>query len=132
MILLDYHYLVNEILSDLLVEFCCMLMQVRGILLFGVRSDFILRKFTDYEAMAMLCLSESERASLKGRFEEISEGFSALDAFTAEGVLPLVSVLDSANILREDISSKFMPREDLLKNAPQSHDGYFQVPAAID
>ena len=80
----------------------------------------------------MLDLSESERAGLKERFDEVADGFSAIDAFDTSGVEPLVSVLDLNNVMREDISAKFMPREELLKNAPEQHDGYFQVPATID
>ena len=91
-----------------------------------------MRKFRDYEKMAMLDLSESERAVLKERFEEISGGFAALDAYDTDGVEPLVSVLDLNNVLREDVSTEFMPREEVLANAPESFDGYFRVPAAID
>jgi len=92
----------------------------------------MLRKFEDYEAMAMLCLSEAERVVLMERFDAISNGFSALDAYDTDGVEPLVSVLDSYNIIRDDVALKFMSREELLANAPESFDGYFQVPAAID
>ena len=91
-----------------------------------------MREFTDYESMAMLDLSESERLGLKERFNEITGGFSALDAYDTSGAKPMVTVLDLYNVLREDISAKLMPRDELLKNAPEQHDGYFQVPAAID
>ena len=88
--------------------------------------------FADYESMAMLELSESERSELEKRFGEIADGFSALDAFDVDGVEPLVTVLDLHNVLREDVSAKFLSRDELLKNAPEQHDGCFQVPAAID
>jgi len=91
-----------------------------------------LRKFKDYESMAMLDLPEAERVSLEARFKEVSGGFSALDAYDTGGVEPLVTVLDSFNVVREDVSAKFISREKLLENAPEQHDGYFQVPAAID
>jgi aspartyl-tRNA(Asn)/glutamyl-tRNA(Gln) amidotransferase subunit C len=91
-----------------------------------------LRSFIDYENMAMLELPESERASLNERFDVLVDGFSALDKYDTSGVLPLVTVLDLHNVLREDVPEKFMPREDLLKNAPEHHDGYFQVPATIE
>jgi len=82
--------------------------------------------------MAMLDLSESERATLKARFEEITDGFSALDEYDTNGADPLVTVLDLSNVIREDNTSKSISREELLKNAPEQHDGYFQVPATID
>ena len=91
-----------------------------------------MRTFNDYESMAMLDLTEAERTRLTERFDEITGGFAALDAFDTDGVEPLVSVLDLHNVLRDDVASKFISREELLKNAPEQHDGYFQVPAAID
>ena len=91
-----------------------------------------MRDFTDYERMAMLDLSDSERDLIRKRFDELAGGFSALDAFDTDGVEPLVSVLDLNNVLREDAAKKFFSRDELLANAPEQHDGYFQVPAAID
>jgi len=91
-----------------------------------------MKSFTGYENMVMLDLSESKRLRLSERFEEIVAGFSELDAFDVSGVEPLVSVLDLHSILREDISSKSLSRDELLKNAPVQNDGYFEVPAAID
>ena len=89
-------------------------------------------KFEDYENMAMLDLSESERVLLKKRYDEISATFTALDEYDTDGTLPLVALPDLKNVMREDVSSRFMPREELMANAPEQHDGYFRVPAAID
>ena len=97
-----------------------------------------LRAFSDYENMAMLEFSDEERITLKRRFDEITSGFSALDAYDTDGIEPLVTVLDLHSIVREDITSKTVSREELLANAPKQSntpersDGYFQVPAAID
>ena len=91
-----------------------------------------MRSFKDYENIAMLDLPESERAGLEARFDEIVSGFAALDDYNTEGVLPLVSVLDVVNVLREDVTVKLFTRDEVLANAPEKHDGYFQVPAAID
>ena len=91
-----------------------------------------MRKFTDYESMAMLELTESERDVLSERFDEIVSGFSVLEEYDTSETEPLVSVLKLHNVLREDVSSKFISRDELLENAPEQNDGYFQVPAAID
>jgi aspartyl-tRNA(Asn)/glutamyl-tRNA(Gln) amidotransferase subunit C len=82
--------------------------------------------------MAMLELPESERMSLMERFDKLADEFSALDKYDTSSAEPLVTVLNLYNIMREDIPEKFMQREDLLKNAPEHHDGYFQVPATIE
>ena len=91
-----------------------------------------MRTFKDYESMAMLDLPVSERAGLVARFDGITDRFTALDIFDTCDVEPLVSVLELHSVLREDEAKKFISREELLKNAPEQHDGYFQVPAAID
>jgi len=91
--------------------------------------------FDDYASMAMLELSEAERVVLRKRFEDITGGFDALEAYDdviINSAAPLVSVLDLNNVLREDTAVKCFSREELLKNAPEQHDGYFQVPGAVD
>ena len=85
-----------------------------------------------YESMAMLDLSVAERVELEERFDEIVDGFSALNKYDTSGVQPLVSVLDVQNVLREDFTEKLFSRDALLDNAPERHEGYFQVPATID
>ena len=91
-----------------------------------------LRNFTDYENMAMLDLPEPERLRLLERFNDVTGMFSMLDEYDTSEVEPLVSVLDIYNVTREDVADKFVSRDELLKNAPEQHDGYFQVPAAIE
>ena len=91
-----------------------------------------MRSFKDYENMAALDLPDAERAKLTTRFDEIVSGFAVLDEYDTDGVLPLVSVSDVHNVLREDVAAKRFSRDELLENAPEKHDGYFQVPAAID
>jgi aspartyl-tRNA(Asn)/glutamyl-tRNA(Gln) amidotransferase subunit C len=82
--------------------------------------------------MAMLELSDAEREELKGRFDAVTGNFDALERYDTTGAEPLVTVLDLGNVLREDIPAKFMPRDELMKNAPEQHDGYFVAPATID
>jgi aspartyl-tRNA(Asn)/glutamyl-tRNA(Gln) amidotransferase subunit C len=86
----------------------------------------------NFESMAMLELSESEFSVLKLRFDAVVSGFNALEKYDTSGVEPLVTVLERFNVLREDVSTKFMPRDELMKNAPEQHGGYFVAPATID
>jgi len=85
-----------------------------------------------YEAMAMLELSDDERELLSARFEKITDGFSALDAIDTAGALPLVSVLSLNNVMREDVCKKDFTRDEILSNAPEQYDGYFQVPGTLE
>ena len=84
-----------------------------------------------YESVAMFCLSDEERETLKNRAEAIAESFDALETVDTDGVAPLVTVLDMHNVLREDVSEKFLTKDEIMSNAPEKHDGYFQVPGTI-
>jgi len=88
---------------------------------------------TRYEAMVKLNLPQDEREDdIAKRAELVLESFAELDAVDTDGVLPLVSVLDVQNVLREDVAVKFMPRDELLANAVEQYDGYFEVPKTVD
>jgi len=89
-------------------------------------------RITSYENMAMLELSDTERKVLEERFGDITGSFDKLEQYDTAGTEPLVSIIDLGhNVLREDIPAKLLLREDLLKNAPEQHDGYFQVPGTL-
>jgi len=87
---------------------------------------------TEYEAMAMLCLQNEERDIVEERLKELEKSFSKLDRINTTNVQPLVSVLDIKNVFREDISAKIISRDEILENAPEQYDGYFQVPGTLE
>ena len=84
-----------------------------------------------YEAMAMFDLDENEREKLRVQCESLTESFKAIDTIDTENVKPMVSVIDATNILRDDVATQFITRDELLSNAPEQHDGYFQVPETL-
>ena len=85
----------------------------------------------NYEAMAKLDLPDAERQQLSNVADMLIDSFGALASIDTDGVEPLVTVLDVQNVLREDISTKMLSREELLANAPMQHEGYFQVPKTL-
>jgi len=87
--------------------------------------------FSNYENMAMLELQASERELIEKRFTEIIQHFPKLDKYDTSNVEPLVSVLDLHNIMREDVASTSITRDELLSNAPEHTDGYFVVPETL-
>ncbi|MCL2200932.1 MAG: Asp-tRNA(Asn)/Glu-tRNA(Gln) amidotransferase subunit GatC [Oscillospiraceae bacterium] len=89
-------------------------------------------EISQYEAMAMLDLQEGEREMLAERLNLLFEGFAKLESADVEGVEPLVSVIDRYNVLREDVAEKIITRDELLANAPEQYDGYFQVPGTLE
>ena len=85
----------------------------------------------EYEAMAMLDLPDHEREALSKRFVALAESFTALERIDTENVEPLVTVLNLNNVMREDVFEKFLTRDEILSNAPEQYDGYFQVPGTL-
>jgi len=85
-----------------------------------------------YEAMAKLDLPDNERELISARAAVLVESFAELDGINTDGVQPLVAALDMQNALREDVSVKKFTRDDILSNAPEQYDGYFQVPKTVE
>ena len=85
-----------------------------------------------YEPMAKLSLDAESRAVANDIIARLEDEFSKMEKVDAEGVEPLVTVLDLRNVLREDVSAQIVSRDTLLESAPEEYDGYFQVPKTID
>ena len=86
----------------------------------------------DYEAMAMFDMPDAEREALGKRLNDVAGGFAALERIETDGVKPLVTVLNLNNILREDVAVKLLTRDEILANAPEQYDGYFQGPGTLE
>ena len=91
-----------------------------------------MKDIKNYEAMAKFDLPETERGWVSARADMLMDSFNQLAGIDTSGVEPLITVLDVKNVLREDISVKMLPREELLSNAPEQYEGYFQVPKTLD
>ena len=86
----------------------------------------------DYEAMSKLNLSEDERRLISSHADILIDSFGRLERIDTSGVEPLITVLEGKNVFREDISVKMLSREELMTNAPEQRDGYFQVPKTLE
>ncbi len=85
-----------------------------------------------YEVMAKLDLPQVERQDSAARAETLLQPLAEMEKVDTAAVQPLVTVLELQNVLREDNAQKFLTREELLENAPEQYDGYFQVPKTMD
>ena len=90
-----------------------------------------MKNIKDYEAMAKLDLPDDERRQISAIASRLIDGFAILSSIDIDGVEPLFTVLDVQNVLREDINTKMLSRDELLANAPMQSDGYFQVPKTL-
>ncbi|MDN6519109.1 MAG: Asp-tRNA(Asn)/Glu-tRNA(Gln) amidotransferase subunit GatC, partial [Enterococcus sp.] len=49
-----------------------------------------------------------------------------------EGVPFTSNVLETINVMREDVADQGWSRDELMKNVPEHEDGFIKVPAIID
>ena len=85
-----------------------------------------------YESVAMLSLSGEERKQLEERAGALAENFATIEKIDAGGAAPLISVLNLHTVLREDTAEKHLTRDEIMSNAPEQYDGYFQVPGTLE
>jgi len=90
-----------------------------------------LQDIKKYEAMAKLDLPENERQWISGCVNVLVESFNELQKIDTSGVQPLVTALNIQNVFREDTCAKMLSREELLSNAPEQYDCYFQAPKTL-
>lgn len=83
-------------------------------------------------AIEKLRLSNEESSWMEANAKLLEESFAKLESVDTDGIGPLITVLDVINVLREDVSHKMLPREELLANALEQYDGYFQVPKTLE
>ena len=79
-------------------------------------------KLTDFEERDVLAFFEKQSAEL----ESLS---SAIDT---ENVERMVHVMPILTVVREDVVVKNFTREELQAGAPETMDGYWQVPRLVE
>ena len=89
-------------------------------------------KISEMENLAKLRLSQEERGEMEKYFAFAEESFAKMDEVDTGGAEPMIYSIETQNIFREDAAIKEISREELLKNAPEQNDGYFQVPRVVD
>jgi aspartyl-tRNA(Asn)/glutamyl-tRNA(Gln) amidotransferase subunit C len=81
--------------------------------------------------LARLAITEEEAEKFAKQLDAIITFAEQLNELDTENVEPTSHVLDIKNVLREDIPKKGLPREDVLKNAPEEKEGQFKVPSIL-
>lgn len=82
--------------------------------------------------LARLAITEEEADKLTKQLDAIITFAEQLNELDTDNVEPTAHVLELKNILREDIKQKGLPREDVLKNAPEHQDGQIKVPSILE
>lgn len=82
--------------------------------------------------LSKIALSQDEAAKFTKELDAILGYVQQLDAVDTEGLQPTYQVTGLTNATRADEIIEYdVSRDDLLKNAPRTRDGYIEVPKVL-
>ncbi|WP_071458418.1 Asp-tRNA(Asn)/Glu-tRNA(Gln) amidotransferase subunit GatC [Bacillus massilinigeriensis] len=82
--------------------------------------------------LARLAVTEEEVHTFTEQLDKIITFAEQLNELDTEKVEPTSHVLDIRNVLRQDKAAMGLPREEVLKNAPEHQDGQIKVPSIME
>lgn len=82
--------------------------------------------------LARLKVDDDKLEPLAGELSAILDWVEALSEVDTEGVPPMTSAVETRLHLRADAVSDGGKAEDVLKNAPDAHYGFYAVPKVIE
>lgn len=84
------------------------------------------------ESLNQLKLSDDEKTKIFAFFEKQEKELETLNAINTDDVERMVHVMPMTNVIREDVAKKIFTRDELQAAAPESSDGYWQVPRLVE
>lgn len=82
--------------------------------------------------LARLEITETEKEAFSQQLSSILTYMEQLKSVDTSGVEPTATVLEQANVFREDQVGPSLPVAKALMNAPESEEGHFVVPRIIE
>ena len=82
--------------------------------------------------LSKLDIEKSKKKKISKELESILLMVDQMNEVDTENVKPMSHPLSKAQNLREDLVSEDIERDEYIKNAPQSDDGYYLSPKVID
>jgi aspartyl-tRNA(Asn)/glutamyl-tRNA(Gln) amidotransferase subunit C len=82
--------------------------------------------------LARLAITEDEAKKFTSQLDAIIGFAEQLNELDTKNVEATSHVLDMKNVMREDKPVEGLPREEVLKNAPDKQDGQVRVPSILD
>ncbi len=89
---------------------------------------------TDIENLAKLArmrLNEEELAGLEKDLNAILAYFDQLKAVDVTGIKPMVHCVEGDNLLEDDVPHESLPRETVLRDAPDRTEEFFRLPRVL-
>lgn len=82
--------------------------------------------------LARLAITENEAQMLTDQLDKIITFAEQLNEVNTDNIEPTAHVLEIKNVMREDRAKDGLPREEVLKNAPEHQDGQIKVPGIME
>lgn len=82
--------------------------------------------------LAKLSFSQEELTGFTDQLGKIIDMVEQLSEVDTEGVPFTSNVIETVNVMREDEAQPGWNRDELMRNVPESEDGFIKVPAIID
>ncbi len=85
--------------------------------------------------IASLCritMTDEDIARFQDQLSNILQQFEALKKADTEGVPPTRQSFELHNVLREDAPRPSLPREEILRNAPQQQEDQLRIRADLE
>ena len=82
--------------------------------------------------LARLAITDQETEVFTKQLDAIIEFAEQLNELDTTNVEPTSHVFNMKNVMREDESVAGLPREEVLKNAPDHKDGLVRVPTILE
>ncbi len=81
--------------------------------------------------LVRLGITDEEAQGFSQQFSAIIDYFNLLNEVDTSDTPPATEVIHANMVLREDAAKPSMSREEFLKNAPESEEGYIKVPTVL-
>ncbi len=82
--------------------------------------------------LARIEIEENKKEFFAAQLSKIINFIDKLKELDVKGVEPMRGLHIKKNIFRKDKVKDFIYKEDILRNAPLTQDGYFKIPKVID
>jgi aspartyl-tRNA(Asn)/glutamyl-tRNA(Gln) amidotransferase subunit C len=90
------------------------------------------REEVEYVAtLARLGLGDDEIVRMQDQLSSILEHIAAIDELDTEAIPPTAQVIALTNVMREDVVTASLSRDEVLANAPRQSEGFFEVDAIL-
>jgi aspartyl-tRNA(Asn)/glutamyl-tRNA(Gln) amidotransferase subunit C len=81
--------------------------------------------------LSQLDFSQEAKSKMEQDLNKILAFVDELNTLNTDDIEPLVYINEEVNKLREDKVGKHLPKEKVLKNAPDKDSDYFKVPTVL-